>query len=73
MPQQRGVREMMEDRRVKIEQGTGLIHCHFCGRHVHAEYKAQDPAPCGCAWVWENGQLVACLRAEEYGPGLGKE
>lgn len=49
----------MEDRAVKMEQGTGLIHCHFCGRRVRGEYQAQDPAPCGCAWVWENGRLVA--------------
>lgn len=30
---------------------------------VHGEqetrYEAQDPAPCGCAWVWENGKLIA--------------
>jgi excisionase family DNA binding protein len=31
-----------------------------CPRHgkVVAEYKAQDPAPCGCAWVWEDGLLT---------------
>ena len=37
----------------------GKIKCRGCGKKVKAEYKAQDPAPCGCAWVWENGHLVA--------------
>ena len=35
------------------------IRCGGCGRKVKAEYKAQDPAPCGCAWVWEGDRLVA--------------
>lgn len=30
---------------------------------VHGEqntqYQAQDPAPCGCAWVWEDNKLIA--------------
>lgn len=28
------------------------LHCQGCGKMVSAEYKQQDPAPCGCAWVW---------------------
>jgi hypothetical protein len=53
---------MPEDNAVKIEPGTGLVHCHRCGKRVKAEYKEQDPAPCGCAWVWSErtGQLEAC-------------
>jgi len=35
------------------------VRCGNCGHKVKAEYKAQDPAPCGCAWVWENGRLIA--------------
>jgi hypothetical protein len=35
----------------------GTVHC-TCGRHVRAAYEAQDPAPCGCAWVWEDGRLI---------------
>lgn len=31
----------------------GKIKCRGCGKRVRAEYKAQDPAPCGCAWVWD--------------------
>ena len=38
------------------------IQCSGCGRKVKAEYKAQDPAPCGCAWVWEGDRLIAVLR-----------
>jgi hypothetical protein len=37
----------------------GKVRCGNCGRKVEAEYKAQNPAPCGCAWVWENGRLIA--------------
>ncbi len=28
----------------------GRLCCGGCGETVRAEYKAQDPAPCGCAW-----------------------
>lgn len=56
---------MPEDTAVKLEQGTGLIHCHLCGKRVKGEYKAQDPAPCGCAWMWENGRLAAAPSGEE--------
>lgn len=34
-----------------------------CPVHGEAdgEYEAQDPAPCGCAWVWDEktGRLIA--------------
>jgi len=54
---------------VKIEPGTGFIVCHRCGRRVQAEYKAQDPAPCGCAWTWnEHGELEASGSNREEPP-----
>ena len=38
----------------------GKIHCDGCGRTVEGVREAQDPAPCGCAWVWtDNGRLEA--------------
>jgi len=42
---------------VKITQ-TG-IRCPRHGIVPGAEYRAADPAPCGCAWVWEGGRLMA--------------
>jgi len=50
----------MEDHSVKIEPGSGLVSCHRCGQRVKAEYQAQDLAPCGCAWTWnDQGKLEA--------------
>ncbi len=36
-------------------------HCPIHGIIKGAEYRQQMPAPCGCDWVWEEGQgyLVA--------------
>ena len=50
---------MQETNRVVLDAATGLPRCPWHGVQRGAEYAAQDPAPCGCAWVWENGQLVA--------------
>lgn len=45
--------------RVK-QMADGRIRCGGCGQVMDAEYRAQDPAPCGCAWTWnEAGQLEA--------------
>lgn len=47
------------DNRVTIVPGG--CRCPHCGVVKEAEYKAQDPAPCGCAWVWDEstGLLIA--------------
>ena len=37
--------------RVK-QTADGKLRCGGCGSTVDAEYRAQDPAPCGCAWTW---------------------
>ena len=50
---------MQETNRVVLDPATGQPRCPCHGAQRGAEYAAQDPAPCGCAWVWENGQLVA--------------
>jgi excisionase family DNA binding protein len=39
-------------------RANGLIHCPHHG-NIEATYAAQDPAPCGCAWVWEDELLIA--------------
>jgi len=36
-----------------IQQEDGKIRCGLCGRQVVAEYKAYNPAPCGCVWDWQ--------------------
>lgn len=38
---------------------SGGVRCPVHGVQAGAEYKAQDPAPCGCAWVWEDARLIA--------------
>lgn len=42
---------------VKV-QADGKLRCPRHGA-IRAEYKPQDPAPCGCAWIWEDEYLVA--------------
>ena len=42
----------MQDNTVKIDAATGAPRCPWHGPQVGAEYGQQDPAPCGCAWVW---------------------
>lgn len=50
---------MKATNRVVMDAATGQPRCPWHGPQRGAEYGAQDPAPCGCAWVWEGGQLVA--------------
>lgn len=50
-----------------VRQVAGGVLCTACRRVVQAEYKAQDPAPCGCAWVWEDNRLVAVPSREPSG------
>ena len=45
--------------RVTLDAATGAPRCPYHGPQRGAQYAAQDPAPCGCAWVWEDDQLVA--------------
>jgi hypothetical protein len=42
---------------VHIEARTNRPRCPVHGAQ-DTEYRAQT-APCGCAWVWENGRLIA--------------
>jgi hypothetical protein len=42
---------------IRIEAGTNRPCCPAHGPQ-DTEYRAQT-APCGCAWVWENGRLIA--------------
>ncbi len=53
----------------------GRLCCGGCGETVRAEYKAQDPAPCGCAWVWtDDGKLEAVpTRAGRWRCVCGRE
>jgi hypothetical protein len=53
--------------RVK-QTADGRVRCGGCGQVMDAEYRAQDPAPCGCAWTWnEAGQLEAApSRADDW-------
>ena len=50
---------MQETNRVVMDAATGHPRCPWHGVQRGAEYAAQDPAPCGCAWVWEDDRLVA--------------
>jgi hypothetical protein len=45
------------DNVVRIETETNRPRCPAHGPQ-DTEYRAQT-APCGCAWVWENGRLIA--------------
>lgn len=56
------------DNAVKLDAGTGAPTCPVHGPQRGAEYRAQDPAPCGCAWVWENGRLVAAPSRRDWQP-----
>ncbi len=56
--------------RVK-QTADGRVRCGGCGQVMDAEYRAQDPAPCGCAWSWsvQHGQYVleaAPSRADDW-------
>lgn len=56
--------------RVK-QTADGRVRCGGCGQVMDAEYRAQDPAPCGCAWTWsvQHGQYVleaAPSRADDW-------
>ncbi len=44
-----------------LEVRKGKVWCERCLRVVDAGAVSQDPAPCGCRWVWDNGSgfLVA--------------
>jgi len=59
----------MDERKVTITNAG--LHCENCGKTVQAEYKAQNPAPCGCVWVWDGGYinslayLTACDQIED--------
>ncbi len=58
---------MSDTNRVTIVPGG--CRCPQHGEQPGAEYKAQDPAPCGCAWVWDEATalLVAVLSRKEVG------
>lgn len=46
----------------EVKQVTGRVcKCGACGQKVVAAYAAQNPAPCGCEWLWdeETGRIVA--------------
>ena len=40
---------------------VGGIRCPKHGLVAGARYQEQDPAPCGCAWVWD--EATHCLVA----------
>ena len=56
------------DNAVKLDARTGAPACPRHGPQRGAEYRAQDPAPCGCTWVWENGQLIAVPSRRDWQP-----
>jgi hypothetical protein len=43
----------------EVKAVQGGVRCPRHGMQKGATYGAQDPAPCGCGWVWENGKLIA--------------
>lgn len=37
----------------------GTLKCGLCQQTLQAPYQSGTPAPCGCDWLWYDGQLVA--------------
>lgn len=62
--------------RVK-QMADGRIRCGGCGQVMDAEYRAQDPAPCGCVWTWSvlDGRYVleAAPSRAEWRCSCGRE
>jgi hypothetical protein len=61
-------------RAVLIEHCKDLIICPFHGElwSVHiSKYMAANPAPCGCRWDWQGGQLVATPPSANMRPRSG--
>lgn len=61
------------DNRVTLDAATGAPRCPWHGPQRGAEYKQQDPAPCGCAWVFEDARLVAVPSRATGGQDLAGE
>jgi hypothetical protein len=59
----RGKRGDVQKDMVKIDD-EGRCLCPFHGLVEGAEYEAQDPAPCGCAWVPGNRGTVLAVRRD---------
>jgi type IV pilus biogenesis protein CpaD/CtpE len=56
---------------VKVE--VGGVRCPVHGVQRDAEYAQQDPAPCGCAWVWDEARArleAVPSRVSSIGLGL---